>query len=74
MSAQTAPQILPCTKQDRHANLCLNPSLTAFGLCLRHLREAAAEWQRAVGAAIEQTPGSVEGAIYDATAAERRLA
>lgn len=46
-----------CRVLDRYRNQCQNPQLTEFGLCLRHLREAADEWQRIKDEARAMFPG-----------------
>lgn len=42
----------------QHRDPCPNEALTEFGLCLRHLREAAGEWQRVRDAAAAQFPSA----------------
>ena len=71
MSTQPEPgtRIIRCFHPDRLSNRCPNPALTDWGLCMRHLHEAADEWARVIREVTEHKPG----AIYDATAAERDL-
>ena len=45
-----------CRMLDRHRNPSTGVQLTDFGLCLRHLREAAGEWQRVISDAVAQFP------------------
>lgn len=44
-------RVTRCRVTDRLHNPCPNPSLTEFGLCMRHLKEAAEEWARVVAEA-----------------------
>ena len=67
--AQTSTRMVRCRMTDRRRNPCPNPALTEYGVCMRHLHEAADEWARVIGEVTEHYPG----AVYDATAAERGL-
>jgi hypothetical protein len=56
-----------CRMLDRRQNRCPNPQLTDFGLCIRHLGEAAAEHEAVLAEAAERlaalNPGLAGGRL-----------